>query len=82
MEKGWGWWRLLPIYRDMDSDMPLYRQYLCEYYLRNPPESVDGIGATFTEQKVVVRSAWTNESGRLIPLANKVTNLEASCGLP
>ncbi|XBI84993.1 hypothetical protein VPH35_093201 [Triticum aestivum] len=77
MEKGWGWWRLLPIYRDMDSDMPLYRQYLCEYYLRNPPESVDGIGATFTEQKVVVRSAWTNESGRLIPLANKCLEMEA-----
>ena len=64
------WWRLLPIYQGLGSDMPLYREYLCEYYLRNPPESVDD--SACTRHKFVVRSAWTNENGRLIPLAGKV----------
>ena len=76
-EKAWGWWRLLPIYQGLGSDMPLYREYLCEYYLRNPPESVDD--SACTRHKFVVRSAWTNENGRLIPLARKVIYLETSC---
>ncbi|KAI4990869.1 hypothetical protein ZWY2020_039240 [Hordeum vulgare] len=75
MEKAWGWWRLLPIYQCLDSDRPLYREYLCEYYLRNPPESVDDSAST--GHKFVVRSAWTNENGRLIPLARKCLEMEA-----
>jgi hypothetical protein len=46
MEKSWGWWRLLPLYRVAGADMPLYKEYLCEYYIRNPPESVDGAAST------------------------------------
>jgi hypothetical protein len=76
MEKGWGWWRLLPMYRVAGDAMPLYREYLCEYYIRNPPESVDG--AASTDERVVRRSAWTNENGRLVPLARLVsTTLES-----
>ncbi|KAF7068292.1 hypothetical protein CFC21_074066 [Triticum aestivum] len=75
MEKAWGWWRLLPIYQGLGPDMPLYREYLCEYYLRNPPESVDD--SACTRHKFVVRSAWTNENGRLIPLAGKCLEMEA-----
>jgi hypothetical protein len=71
IEKGWGWWRLLPMYGNVGSDMPLYKQYLCDYYIRNSPESVDGAAASAVE-RMVTRSAWTNENGRLIPLARSV----------
>lgn len=71
------WWRLLPIYVLVESDMPLYRKYLSRYYISNPPESID-------VQQIVTPSAWTNENGRLIPLAHLChemeTKLMAQCG--
>ncbi|CAM0875062.1 unnamed protein product [Alopecurus aequalis] len=75
MEKCWGWRRLLPMYRCARSDRPLYMQYLCEYYIRNAPESVDGHASA--DEKLVKRSAWTNENGRLIPLAQLCIAKEA-----